>query len=472
MSEIYKPHTYQKKAIKFLLGNNAAGLLLDPGLGKTSITLAAIKILKQEKLLKRALIVAPLRVCYSVWPQEIAKWKDFQGLRIQVLHGKHKDTALLQSAEIYMINPEGLQWLLSTQAEFLSTIDSLIIDESTKFKNTNSQRFKILKPYLKNFRRRWILTGSPTPNGLLDLFGQIYLLDLGRALSPYITQYRQRYFDPTGYGGYDFKLKPGASENINAAIKPIVLRLEDKDYLELPEIIYNNVYVNLPDEVNNVYRDMERRLLSTLSGGESITAANAGVATSKCRQIANGGLYRTLGVDSPLVREDKWAQLHMEKAEACRDLVEELQGSPALIAYEFEQDLARLLKVFGKDTPFIGGGVSAKRGAEIAEQWNKGRLPVLLGQPASMAHGLNLQSAGNTIIWHSLTWNYEHYEQFIRRVRRQGSKHKQVFVHHILARDTIDEVILRVLQGKGKTQYNFLTMLKQYAGVKKKCLTK
>ena len=191
-------------------------------------------------------------------------------------------------------------------------------------------------------------------------------------------------------------------------------------------------------------------------------AANAGVATMKCRQIANGGLYRKLDIDTPIVKDDAWAHLHMEKAEAVGDLVEEMEGQPVLIAYEFEQDLHRLLKVLGKDTPVLGGGVSAKEGQRIERAWNEGNIPVLLGHPQSMAHGLNLQGAGNSIIWHSLTWNYENYDQFIKRVHRQGSRHKQVFVHHIIARDTIDEVMLGVLQNKGKVQHDFLTALKGY----------
>lgn len=356
---------------------------------------------------------------------------------------------------------------MTNHPEFLETVDTLIIDESSKFKNAQTQRYKTLKPYLKTFARRWILTGSPAPNGLLDLFGQIYLLDLGASLSPYITQYRRMFFDPSGYGGYEWKIKPDGAERINQAIKPLVLRLEASDYLELPELIYNDIYIDLPPDAMKQYKMMEIRMLTKLESGEIISAANAGVATMKCRQIANGGLYKELDIERPMVKDDRWAHLHMAKAEAVADLVEEMAGQPALIAYEFEQDLDRLFKVLGKDTPHIGGGVSARRGAEIERNWNSGSIRTLLGHPASMAHGLNLQGAGGAVIWASLTWNFEYYDQFIKRVHRQGNTHKRVFVHHIIARNTIDEVMLRTLRGKGKTQHNFLTALKEYAKGKK-----
>lgn len=459
----WSPHAYQKRAIKFLLEHGAAGLFLDPGLGKTSITLAALKILKKEKTFKRALIIAPLRVCYSVWPKETQKWTDFHGLRCSILHGEHKRMRAQDDAEIYLINPEGLEWLIESGTLEKLNCDTLIVDESSKFKHTRTQRYALLKPQLKNFRRRWILTGSPTPNGLLDLFGQIYILDLGASLSPYITQYRRMFFDPTGYGGYQFKLKPDGAERINKAIKPIVLRLEAADYLELPERVDNVINIELPADARKAYNQMERVLMTALAKGEIVSAANAGVATMKCRQIANGGLYRGIDIDNPIVKADAWAHMHMAKVEAVADLVEEMEGQPVLIAYEFEQDLHRLLKVLGKDTPVLGGGVSAKAGARIERDWNEGNLPVLLGHPQSMAHGLNLQGAGNAIIWHSLTWNYENYDQFIKRVHRQGNTHKKVFVHHIIARNTIDEVMLLTLQNKGKVQHNFLTALKDYA---------
>lgn len=447
----WKPHAYQKKAVRFVLENACAGLFLDPGLGKTSIILAALKVLKKERMLRKVLIIAPLRVCYSVWPKEIEKWTDFSNLTYTILHGKDKEKNLVRDVDIYLINPEGLSWLCAKRFKNLG-FDVLVIDESSKFKSTTTQRFKLLRPCLTSFRRRYILTGTPAPQGLLDLFGQVYILDLGNALGRFITHYRNAYFYPTGFGGYDWKLQDGAEVRIQERIKPLTLRLAAEDYLELPQLLVNRVEVELDTYARQRYDEMEEHLLTSLERGE-IVASTAAVASGKCRQIANGGLYDA---------EHNVHHIHDIKARAVADLVDELNGTPALIAYEFEHDLQRLRKVLGKDVPHIGGGVSVRRSSELAEQWNKGQLPMLLGHPAAMGHGLNLQGSGNHVIWHSLPWNFEHYDQFNRRVLRQGSRHKQVFVHHIVAVDTIDELILFTLYRKFRTQKQLLDSLKDF----------
>jgi SNF2 family DNA or RNA helicase len=460
VSRPWMPHAYQRNAVKFLMEHAAAGLFLDPGLGKTSITLAAILMLKRMQLVSRVLVIAPLRVCYSVWPKEVQKWTDFGELRVEILHGDKKDEALAREADIYVINPEGLTWLTSKFKKL--PFDVLVVDESSKFKHINTQRFKLLKPHLRNFRRRYILTGTPAPNGLLDLFGQAYVMDQGAALGPYITHYRNTYFDATGFGGYTWVPRPGAAEMIYDRLRPYVLRLEARDYLELPEQIDNFISVELPPDARKVYDDMERVMLSELTNGEVVTAMGAAAATMKCRQIANGGLYRQLGV-RPAVNADRWADLHTAKVEAIQDLVEELNGSPLLIAYDFEHDRERLLAALGDHTPWIGGGTSPKASAEIERRWNAGEIPVLLGHPQAMGHGLNLQGACGHIAWHSLTWDLELFQQFIQRVLRQGNAHKRVFVHYVLARNTVDEVILKALRSKDRTQSSLLKALKGYA---------
>lgn len=449
----WKPHAYQRKAIKFVLQNSCAGLFLDPGLGKTGISLAAVKILLREKMIGCGLVIAPLRVCYSVWPKEAKKWKDFNDLKIQILHGKDKEKNLDKDADLYLINPEGLPWLLK-HPKFKKKFSgqALIMDESSKFKDTSTKRFKLLRPVLEKFSRRYILTGSPAPNGLLDLFGQIYILDLGHALGRYITHFRSKYFYPTGFGGYEWKLQQGADKLIQEQIRPLTLRLDADDYLELPELIVNPIYVDLPDEAWAQYKEMEDELIVAIERGD-IVAASAAVASGKCSQIANGGIYDADG---------KAHFIHDAKSEAVRDLVAELNGSPALMAYEYGHDLERLRTVFGKDVPYIGGGVTPKKSSAIEEAWNRGELPLLLGQPASIAHGLNLQNAGNHVIWHSLTWNFEHYDQFIRRVRRQGNKHNKVFVHHIIARNTVDELKLMALNRKFRTQKDLFDALNNF----------
>lgn len=449
--ELWAPHNYQKKAVKFLIQQGAAALFLDPGLGKTSIFLAGVKILKKEKLVNKVLIIAPLRVCYLVWPKELAKWEDFKGLTMQILHGKDKEKNLYKEADIYVINPEGLTWLVKHNLKKLG-FDMLGIDESSKFKAANTKRFKLLKLVLPIFRRRVIMTGSPSPNGMMDLFSQIFILDGGAALGRFITHYRNEFFYPSGFGGYEWKLQNGAEQQIQQKIKPLVLRMEAKDYLELPELIENNIYVELPAEARRAYKEMEDELFVDLAKGD-IVAANAAAASMKCRQIANGGVYD---------EEQGVHQLHMEKAEAVKELIEELQGTPALVAYDFAHDLGRLQKALGKNVPYIGGGVSPKRSQKIEKAWNAGEIPVLLGHPASVAHGLNLQNAGNHVIWHSLTWNFENYDQFNKRILRQGSKHKKVFVHHIIAEKTVDIAILTALKFKDNSQRSLLAGLKDY----------
>lgn len=485
----WKPHAYQKKAVKWLLEHAGAGLFLDPGLGKTSITLGALSILKKQNLSGISLVIAPLRVCHSVWPAEVEKWTDFNHLRVGVLHGKNKEEVLTDAIEngsydVLCINPEGLEWLFGVTKVRGSNnkvkvqldkarlkwmfgpggITDLVVDESTKFKHSNSVRFKILKEALDRFRRRWILTGTPSPNGLLDLFGQIYIVDMGAALSQYITHFRQNYFNPTGYGGYNWVPKDGSEDAIYAKLKKMVLRLAAEDYLELPELVENIIRFDLPDKARDLYDRLEEDLVAEVDG-DVVSALNAASAMTKCAQIANGGLYKQV---DPLVSTKRlkgaggWDRIHDGKDEIVGDLVEEISGQPVLIAYEFEHDRDRLLEVFGKDTPYIGGGVSAKASKAIEQSWNRGEIPVLLGHPAAMGHGLNLQNAGNHVVWYGLTYDYELYDQFIRRVLRQGSKHKRVFVHHIIARDTVDEAKLYALRKKKKGQNALLDALRVY----------
>jgi SNF2 family DNA or RNA helicase len=478
LSKPWQPYGYQKKAVKFLLEHAASALFLDPGLGKTSIALAAIKILKQKKVLDKVLLIAPLRVCYSVWPREVEKWEDFNDLRVCVLHGPNKDELLKQDADIYVINPEGLEWLLQIEKTRTASgktrvgvdlhrwksfgFDTLVIDELSKFKHINTNRFKALKLVLNTFGRRWGLTGSPAPNGLMDLFGQCYVLDQGRTLGPYITHYRMKYF-VLSPDGFNWVLREGAEEEIYERLAPLALRMAAEDYLDMPTLIENNIYVELPPPVREIYDRLENDLIAKLND-KVVVASNAAAASVKCRQVANGGIYLDPDVQA-LVKlprsKREWVNLHYEKVDALIELIEELQGSPLLVAYDFEHDLDRIREKLGEDVPYIGGGVTAKRSAELERAWNSGRLPVLLGHPQAIAHGLNLQEVGHHVAWHSLTWDFELYDQFIRRVRRHGNRSKKVFVHHILAKDTIDEVMLRVLKSKKRGQNALFEALKK-----------
>lgn len=474
----WQPHEGQKKAVKFLLDHACAGLFASPGTGKTSSVLSAFMKLKAQGVANKMLVIAPLRPMSLVWPLEIKKWVEFQGLKAVVLHGKDKERLLFEDADIFLINYEGLPWLLgatTTPSPFNAKrktvavdlrkikamgVDTLIMDELSKLKHPNTVTFKALKPALGFFSRRWGLTGSPASNGLEGLWGQMYCLDVGRSLGPYITHYRNEFFHPAP-SGFGFDLNPGADELIQRRIAPLVLRLDAADYVDMPDLIHRKIMFDLPPAIRKTYNEMEKEMLAELDAGSAV-AANAAAASSKCRQIVNGGVY--IEDEENPTADKKWVNLHTLKVDLLADLVEELQGEPLLVAYEFRHDLDRLLQRFGKDTPYIGGGVSAKRAQEIEAAWNRGEIPLLLGHPASIGHGLNLQGAGAHVCWHSLTWNQELYEQFIGRVHRQGQKAKKVFVHHILASKTVDEAIWWSLQQKTKNQNALFEALQTLRG--------
>lgn len=469
MSKNYVPWEYQERAIQFLVEHSNAGLFLAPGLGKTSITLAAFKVLKKVGFVKRMLVIAPLRPCYSVWPLETTKWSDFENFSVGVLHGPKKLKVLNEQHDIYVINPEGLRWLFTTLRNNMP-FDMLVVDESSKFKHVNTDRFKTLKPHLPKFKRRVILTGSPASNSLLDIFGQMYVMDLGKTLSPYITHFRMKFFEKREFeirhpdpvkaaAGMRLKIAewfitPEKAQLLYAHIAPNVLRMSAEDYLDMPPLIINDIYIDLPPKARALYDQLETQLRLDFKAGR-VTAANAAVRGMKLRQLANGGIY--LDDDT----ERTWQNVHEAKVEVVKELVEELEGQPALVAYEFLHDLDRLKAALGSDTPHIGGGVKGKQSADIIKAWNKSELPVLLGQPQSMAHGLNMQESGDVVIFHSLVWNFEDYDQFIKRVHRQGKK-RPVTLHRIIARGTVDEVVVAALARKDASQTSLFNAIKEY----------
>lgn len=471
----WKPHLGQKRAVKFLLDHAAAGLFADPGVGKTSAVLAAFHKLKEQGVASRMLVIAPLRPVTLVWPRETAKWQQFKNLRVAVLHGKDKQAALDSDADIYVINYEGLPWLLGATAtpsfggkrknvsidlaRFRKyNFDTLVIDELSKLKHTNTVTFKAIKPILPTFARRWGLTGSPASNGLEGLFGQVYCLDTGRSFGQYITHYRNEFFlpHPSGFG---WKVQQGAEEKIYKRIAPVVLRLAASDYVDMPLLVENRIEFDLPKDVRKIYDQVEDEMFAALESGK-VVAANAAAASSKCRQIANGGVYLEGDDESPDDRR-RWENLHMMKVDLLEDLVAELQGEPLLVALDFYHDLDRVRQRFGKNTPYIGGGISTKKSDEIIDAWNRGEIPLLAGHPKSLGHGVNAQESGFHIAWHSLTWDLEYYDQFNGRIARQGQKSKRVFLHHLIAKKTIDEDMLFALRYKSKGQGALFEALKQ-----------
>jgi hypothetical protein len=449
----WKPHEYQKKAVQFLLGTAGGSLWLDPGLGKTAIVLSALQWLRSKNTTPiRMLVLAPLRPTYGVWPKEVKKWEQFSHMSVGVLHGAKKAKVLAAQHDIYVMNYEGINWLATHLARKPWPFDVLVVDEISYLKNTQTQRFKTLRPLLDKFNRIWGLTGSPAPNSLLDIFGPQYVVDKGATFGQYISRFRNEYFYPSGYGGYEWKIQPDGEARIHAKLDGKVLRMSAEDYLNLPELIYNNLKVELPPAARKIYEEFEKGLTVKLAQGE-ITAANAAVAVMKGQQIANGGSY----LDG---LERVSTHLHDAKTDAVLELVEELSGQPCIIGYHFQHDLERLKKAF-PSAPVIGSGVTGDKLQSIIDSWNAGQISVLLAHPMSAGHGLNLQGAGHAVIWYSLTWSLEVYEQFIRRLWRQGQRNR-IVVHHIIAKATVDEAIMLAVKRKNKTQQSLLNAVRDY----------
>lgn len=451
----FKPHEYQKRAVKKMLANPCIGLFLHPGLGKTSITLMTTKILGEQGFIKGVLVIAPLRAVYNVWPAEIKKWAEFHHMTVGILHGDDKDKVLGEDYDFYVINPEGVDWLtkrLSGIRKEHWKFDVLVVDESTKFKDSQTKRFKALRPWLHYFKRRYILTGTPVPNGLLDLFGQIYILDQGNSLGQFITRYRQSYFYQTGYGGYTWSPQYDAMERITERIAPITLTMTREEYLQMPELVQQMIWLDLPAAARKTYRELEGNYISIVQE-QPITAPSAAAAGVKCRQVLNGAIY---------TGEDKdWLPLHDVKLDALKDLVEELSGQPLLVLYEFLHDKERILEKF--PNAGILGGQSMKKDQAVIEAFNKGELAMVIGHPASMGHALNLQGECAHICWFGLTWNFEHYDQAIQRVWRQGNKATHVIVYHLCVKKSLDETVVETICDKDRTQEDFTRRVKLLA---------
>jgi hypothetical protein len=470
----WTPDKDQLKGVKWLIEHACAGLLADPGVGKTAMTLAAFKWLKGRGLAKRMLVIAPMRVAHQVWPAEVKKWADFNHLSCTVLHGTKKEQLLHDGADIHVVNLEGLEWLFNVtktktaRGRTKITIDRkrllamgydiLALDELSKYKTTSTNRFKMMREAVPLFGRRWGGTGSPVSKNLMGLFGQAFVLDEGRSFGQYITRYQNEYFD-LGYDGFTWTLKEGAESKIYKRIRPLMLRLEAKG---LPEAVTNDIMVDLPPEARRVYKELERDLYARVQGRD-VVAANAGVKSGKCRQVAAGGIYLepdVVGLVRPPKSAREWVNLHMEKMDALEDLVDELQGEPILVAYEYEHDLDRIRQRFGADVPYIGSGVSAKKGIAIENAWNAGEIPLLFGHPQSIGHGCNMQGRSRHVAWPTPTHDFELYDQFIRRVLRRGNKFPRCTTHRIIAKGTVDEDAVHALDRKEVGQKAFFEAMK------------
>lgn len=442
----FEPHDYQCYSIQRILDQPACGLLLDMGMGKTVAALTAIDKLVYDRFeVSRVLVIAPKKVAEETWTTEAAKWDHTRHLRIAKALGSESERirALESDADIYVINRENTEWLVERYGRRWP-FDMVVIDELSSFKSSRAKRFRALRRVRPLIKRIVGLTGTPAPNGLMDLWAQIYLLDMGERLGKTIGAYRDRYFVPgkrNGHIVYEWVPKPGAEQAIYERISDICVSMKAEDWLKLPERIDVEVPVRLPESAALQYRRLERDLLLPLQD-KVITADTAAVLSNKLLQMANGAVYDTTrGVHV----------IHDAKLEALAELVEQAHGKPLLVYYAFQHDLARLLARFPQARTMDERGIVAA--------WNRGEVPLLLAHPASAGHGLNLQYGGNHIVWFGLTWSLELYQQANRRLHRQGQT-ERVIVHHLVAKGTIDEDVVARLTKKAATQDELVQALK------------
>lgn len=437
-------HEYQHKAVRFIKDKKRCLLLLSMGLGKTVSTLTAISDLKDSFAVNKVLVIAPLRVANTVWEQEASNWEHLRHLRVSVCTGSASKrlSALHYDADIYVINRENVVWLLE-HYKGKPPFDCVVVDESSSFKNPSSQRFKALRKMLPVTEYMILLTGTPSPNGLMDVWSQTYLVDFGMSLGRTITSYRQRFFDKD-YFGFGYEIKDGSSDKIHELMKPYTLSMQAEDYLELPDSIPIYQKVQMPAKAVRDYAEFEKELFIELEGAE-VEAMSAAVLANKLLQYANGALY----VDE----FGAWEQVHDAKIDALKEIVEDNDGETMLVAYNFKSDLARLLKAFPD-------AVVLDKSAETVSRWNSGEIKMLLAHPASAGHGLNLQRGGSLAVWFGLTWSLELYQQFNARLHRQGQL-KPVRIVHIVSEGTIDETVIKAIDSKESVQNLLLNALKE-----------
>jgi SNF2 family DNA or RNA helicase len=442
----YKPHEYQTYATQFIDEHPVSAIFLDMGLGKTVLTLTSIfDLLYDYFLVSRVLVIAPLRVARDTWPEEIQKWDHLHLLSYAVAVGseEQRKAALLQNADITIINRENVTWLIE-QSGLPFDFDMVIIDELSSFKSWKAKRFRSLK-LVRPFVKRIVgLTGTPASNGLMDLFAEFRILDKGERLGKYITGYRDNYFRPENYyeNCHSYVLLPGAKEKIYTKISDITISMTSADYLQLPSLITNTVSVEMSKEEKKIYDTMAKQMVVSLQDTE-IDAANAAVLVGKLSQMANGAIYD---------ENKKAIHIHDRKLDALEDLVEAANGKPVLVAYWYQHDLERIKTRLPQARQLLS--------SKDIQDWCAGTIPVALIHPASAGHGLNLQTGGSTLIWFGLTWSLELYQQTNARLHRQGQT-ETVVVHHIVTKGTVDEDILKALEQKDLTQQSLINAVKK-----------
>lgn len=437
----YKPHSYQEYAIRYIETHPISALLIDMGLGKTSITLTAIRNLLFDSFeVCKVLVIAPLRVAKNTWTDEIKKWEHLNTLTYSLIIGNENErlSALNEQTDIYIINRENVDWLVN-KSGYKFDFDMVVIDELSSFKNHQSKRFKSLMKVRPLVKRIVGLTGTPSSNGLMDLFAEFKILDMGKRLGYFIGQYRNTYFKPDKMNGpivYSYKPMPNAENAIYEKISDITVSMKANEYLKMPELLTSNYVVELSNSEKNQYDEMKKSLVLEIIDGE-ITASNAASLSNKLCQLSNGAIYDD---------EQNIVEIHDRKLEALEDIIESMNGKPLLIAYWYRHDLERIKSRFS---------VREIKTSEDISDWNDGKISVALIHPASAGHGLNLQNGGSTLVWFGLTWSLELYQQTNARLYRQGQKNT-VVIQHIITKGTIDEQILKALQKKNKTQADLI----------------
>ena len=445
----YVAHNYQNYAKNFILAHKVSALFLDCGLGKTITTLTAINELMYDSFeISKVLIIAPLRVAQSTWKEEIEKWDHLNLLRYSIAVGDEKERlkAFKQNAGIYIINRENVDWLV-TKSGIDFNFDMLIIDELSSFKSHTSKRFKSLLKIRPYFERVVGLTGTPSSNGLMDLWAEFRVLDLGERLGCYITHYRNEYFLPDKRNGaviFSYKPQPNAEERIYRRLADMTISMKSTEYLKMPELILNELEINLDEEDQIKYKKFKKEMVMTIQEKE-IDAINAASLSNKLIQLANGSIYD---------EDKKFYEVHNKKLDKLEEIIESANGKPVLVAYWFKADKERIEKRFK---------VREIKTADDIKQWNKGMIDLALIHPASAGHGLNLQSGGSTLVWFSLTWSLELYQQTNARLYRQGQK-DTVVIHHLITKNTIDEDIMKSLKRKDKTQEALMRAVKVRIG--------
>lgn len=446
----FKPHDYQRYCIQRMIGEPVLGLFLDMGLGKTVITLTAVNDLRYNRFcVSKVLVIAPKKVAEDTWSREARKWDHLRLLRIISVLGcqQKRIRALNTPGDVYVLSRDNVQWLVDYYRNDWP-FDMVVIDELSSFKSNRAKRFKKLNMVRSHISRIVGLTGTPAPNGLIDLWAQIYLLDQGLRLGKTITRYREKYFTPSQRNRdtiFAYEPLPGADELIRSQIQDICISLSAKDYLKLPERIENVRYIKLDPKARAAYKEMEKKLLLEVDE-DTIAAASAAVLSNKLLQICNGAVYN----------EDGQAiEIHDNKLEAFREVVEASQGRAILVFYNFQHDRERILRSLEKTRLRVG----ELKSAEMMERWNNGEVDILLAHPASAAYGLNLQAGGNIIVWFGLNWSLELYQQANARLHRQGQK-ENVIIHLLVVEDSRDQDVMAALSDKRATQDHLLESLK------------